>query len=292
SMVYRFRMKQEDGDPFVVAGRFSEQRFRSEATSIVFWTLGEALTDDEFGQAGTRIVDTVREYESAFGAPAGKKRPYWIVLAPGWPNLYVSGFPVAGLPAFFRGAVVPVPISSQRLSEFFFQVAAEGLAESWFGSAARTPAGTMPAFHVMLSDYAAKFVAAPAGEESERVKFVGGTIQVFDHFARGPGGSKERSLAAMAESEGGGERLLALVKGELFLVALGDRCGQDRLHRALRHLAGTLGRTAYGYAELRSAVEQECAVNLAPVFREWLTETGIPAEFRRRYETPGSLSTP
>ena len=292
SMVYRFRMKQEDGDPFVVAGRFSEQRFRSEATSIVFWTLGAALTDDEFGQAGGRIAATVRAFESAFGALPGKKWPYWIVLVPGSLSLYVAGFPVASGPAFFRGAVIPVPISARRLSEFSYQMAAEGLAQSWFGSPARTPAGLMPTFRATLSDYAAKFVAAPAGEESERVKFVGGTIQVFDHFERASGAPKEKSLAAMTESEGGEERLLALVKGELFLVALGDRCGQDRLHRALRHLAGTLGRTAYGYAELRSAVEQECAVNLAPVFREWLTETGIPAEFRRRYETPGSLSTP
>jgi aminopeptidase N len=43
--------------------------------------------------------------------------------------------------------------------------------------------------------------------------------------------------------------------------------------------------STYGYAELRSALEQECHQDLGPMFREWLTETGIPADFRQRYET-------
>ena len=96
---------------------------------------------------------------------------------------------------------------------------------------------------------------------------------------------KEVSLLAMTEGKVLAEKPFALAKEEMFLVALEDRCGHENLRHALRHLAQSLRGSKYGYDELRSALEQECRQDLGPMFREWLAETGIPDDFRARYET-------
>ena len=56
----------------------------------------------------------------------------------------------------------------------------------------------------------------------------------------------------------------------------------------MRHLAESLRGEAYGYTDLRSAIEWECHADLGPMFREWTFETGIPGDFRLLYQTAGS----
>jgi aminopeptidase N len=41
--------------------------------------------------------------------------------------------------------------------------------------------------------------------------------------------------------------------------------------------------STYGWHDLRSAVEGESAQNLASMFRDWLNQPGLPADFRARH---------
>jgi len=296
NLVYRFRAKKENGRLYVVAGRFFEQRFSRDTTTIVFWMLKAPWPQEQLNRAGARLADCLEAYENEFGALPGDKveEPYRVVAVPSWPAQFVAGIPVFIAPGFTRGVVIPAQDESpEKANNYNLMVAAYELPEFWFGTPARTRSGAIPVFNMSLMQYAARFVGAEYfGGKPERAAAVRQTLQSFDHFARDPGSPKLPPLAAIAQNEERGERLLVLLKSELFLAALEDQCGQDGLRRALRHLAGTLGGTAYGYTELRSALESECHADLGPVFRAWLYETDIPAEFRHRYETPGRPSTP
>jgi aminopeptidase N len=53
--------------------------------------------------------------------------------------------------------------------------------------------------------------------------------------------------------------------------------------RALRHLLKAYPGGNWRADDLRSALEQECGKNLAPLFRRWLVDPGIPEDFRGRY---------
>ena len=291
-LVYRFRAKDENGQPYVVAGRFSELRFRRGETIIIFWTPQSPWPEDQLEQAGTRLADCMEAYERAFGLLPGDKedRPYRVIAVPHWPGTFVAGFPLFLPPAFPRGALVQAPENLQKEpTSYPLAAAAYGLAESWFGTPARTGFGAIPVFHMSLIQYAARFVGAENfGRALDRTAVLRESLRAFDHFTQGPNAPKENSLAAMAAGAPGGDRLQALIKSELFLAALEDRCGQDALRQAMRHLAESLRDTAYGYTELRSAVELECQADLGPMFREWTTETGIPGDFRLRYQTAGS----
>jgi hypothetical protein len=79
-------------------------------------------------------------------------------------------------------------------------------------------------------------------------------------------------------------RQLAYSKGALFFVALEDRCGEAPARQAITHLVQALRGETGGFSELRSAAEEQTGQNLADFFRTWLNQTGIPADFRTRYE--------
>jgi hypothetical protein len=47
--------------------------------------------------------------------------------------------------------------------------------------------------------------------------------------------------------------------------------------------------STYGWSEMRSALEAESGQDLSELFRRWLTEPGIPGDFRRRYTPPQEI---
>ena len=283
-LVYRFRIGPEDADPFIIAGRYFEQQFHNAEATILFWTLKAPLPQDQLARAGAHLAASIKEYESAFGVLSKKKEPYRVVGMLRWPSGFVAGFLLASTPSFPLGAVIPTQDDSEiKVNDLTLTLADYGLAQSWFASAAPAEPGSSSTFNEVLCHYAVNFVAGVAfGERTERNGQLQGALSLYPEMQKQ---IKERPLLSMTEGKVPREKLLALIKGELFLGALEDKCGQDNLRRALRHLVQSLRGSAYGYNELRSALEQECHQDLGPTFREWLTETGIPADFRQRYET-------
>jgi hypothetical protein len=72
-------------------------------------------------------------------------------------------------------------------------------------------------------------------------------------------------------------------KGALFLFALEDIAGEEKLHRALRRVLTAMAGQEIGSDELRSAIEAESELNLADTFHAWFDYPGLPGEFRSRY---------
>jgi hypothetical protein len=280
-LVYRFRIGKEDSDPFILAGRFFEQRFQSAATTVIFWTPGGPLTPDQLARAGGNFAATLEEYEKNYGALGKKKEPYWVVGMKEWPSAQEGEYPVAGTPNFPRGAVLPVVSdNSDKAVNANLVLGDYALAQSWLGGAAGAGSSPGATFSEGLCIYASRFIAHQVpGWETDRKGEMKKALLLYD--AQLP--NKGRSLLAMTEGRTAEEKHYALAKAGMFLIALEDRCGPDNLQHALRHLAQSLRGSNYSYDELRSALEQECHQDLGPMFREWLTETGIPADFRARY---------
>lgn len=69
---YRFRLRLADLEPFIVAGRYHEQRVQSAGEDIRFWTFDE-LSRDAMQHAAERVAATLAFYEATFG-PRGKRR--------------------------------------------------------------------------------------------------------------------------------------------------------------------------------------------------------------------------
>ena len=81
------------------------------------------------------------------------------------------------------------------------------------------------------------------------------------------------------------QRRIALAKAPLFFIALEDAYGEAPVRAGLNRLVTLLRGREVGYDDLRAALEESIAKNLAEPFRIWLYGKGIPKDFRGRYET-------
>ncbi|HSZ12308.1 MAG TPA: hypothetical protein VK759_09030, partial [Rhizomicrobium sp.] len=97
----------------------------------------------------------------------------------------------------------------------------------------------------------------------------------------------ETPLSATRIGDAAGPRRIAVAKAPLFFVALEDACGEEPMRTGLTHMLATERGREAGYAELRASLEQSCNRDFAPLFRLWLNSTGIPPDFRMRYQGGG-----
>jgi aminopeptidase N len=90
----------------------------------------------------------------------------------------------------------------------------------------------------------------------------------------------------MIESAAGysrAERISNGYRAALFFVALEDVCGRDNLSAAFRYIVSARAGEETGYEEFRAALESASHRDLAEMFRRWLTQPGVPDDFRARY---------
>ncbi len=271
---HRFRVRPEDFEPFVVAGRYEEQRFDVASGQVIFWTF-ERLVPDQVQRAAARLGATLASYRTAFGPEAKKPSAVWLVetrarLGRGPAG---NGFPDGALlnrEAFAAGLG----------SEDFLSLAEHELAHTWFGNlvVARPEAELL--LGEALATYATMVAAEARGGEAERRRLA---AEWFSRYEEARSKTKEKPLGSLTPADPWEQRVFAYSKGALFFVALEDRYGKENVRRGLTHLIGSLRGSTAGLAELRSALELETHQNLAEFFRTWLDETGIPAEFRARY---------
>jgi aminopeptidase N len=84
------------------------------------------------------------------------------------------------------------------------------------------------------------------------------------------------------------------LKSALFLADLHDIAGDPNFERALHRLQDAMvGRGVSLYIDdLRAALEDGLGRPIAGVFRQWLSNPGIPRDFRARYsEQSGTQAT-
>jgi hypothetical protein len=274
-LAYRFSVRRRDGRPFLLVGRYQEQKLVTAGRDVVLWTL-EPLPPEEAKALATRLARAYRVYRKNFGPFRRYPGPLRIAEEAG------SG---RGARAFAQGVLLDESWFARARTSPDFVSAERALAGAWFGLAVRPE----PDAAVVLGEGAPAYAALLAEESivsaSARRAAV---IAWLERYDRDRASGKELPLAQVELGRASpAAREMAASKAALFFLALEDQCGPANVRRALAHLVHSLRGRAAGLAELRAALEQASGQDLAGFFREWLDHVGIPATFRARYPSDG-----
>ena len=280
---YRFLLRKFDLDPFVVGGRYSEQAVKAKDGTIVFWTLAP-LPPDAAKVAGARLASAWKAYEAAFGR-IGKEvepvSPHVVETLAQIPARFAQEGGPAGR-AFLGGTLLNQPAFALGVtSEEFLLLAERELAQSWIGEQVILQPQAELVMGLGFAEYALIVAAEARGGEPARRSAVQTRLRAYDD---GRAKVVEKPIVDITWQDPWEMRQLAYSKGALFFIALEDRCGEALVRQAIAHLVRALRGESGGFSELRSAVEEQTGQNLADFFRTWLNQTGIPVEFRTRYE--------
>jgi hypothetical protein len=285
SAIHRFETPGAEFPPYLVAGRYQDRRVETRHGAVVFWTR-EPLDERMAGIAAQRLADTVVTYQNLFGVITRNPFPIHVVetsaeLAPivlATPNISAASFPEGVL--FDRRAVVLGLASGPVLDLADYE-----LARSWFGWHVRPKPEADLLLGRGMSLFAALLAAEARGGPAVRPREIARLIRAYDDLGA-PADEKPGFGPPVGYSRE--EATAKPYKGALFLVSLEDIAGKEKFYRALRRILTDMAGQEIGSDELRSAVEAEAGRNLAGVFHAWLDHSGLPAEFRARYEVSRS----
>jgi hypothetical protein len=281
SVRHRFEMAGAEFPPFLVAGRYQEERVETRSGAVVFWTR-QSLDENVARMAAQRLAATNSTYEDVFGSITRSHLPIHVVetaaeLAPilsVTSNISAASFPEGVL---FDHRAIALGLTSGPVLD----LADYELARSWFGWHVRP----RPEADLLLGRGMALFATLHAAErrggaparQQEIVRLIG----TYDSLGTA---NDEKPGFGPAVGYSREEATAKSYKGALFLLSLEEIAGEEKFHRALRRiLADMTGQEKIGSAELRSAVEAEAGRNLAGEFHAWLDHPGLPAEFRAHH---------
>ncbi len=281
AVAYSFRSPREDFEPFVIAGRYQEQRVTAAGGAVLFWTF-EPLPAEQAQAAGARLAKTFEMYRATFG-PFDKGESLARVIET--PARLGERFSAAAEAA---GAAEPGVALLDRqtfalgvTSDAFLDLAEHQLAHTWFGLLIKPRPEAALVLGEGLCDYAVLIAAEARSGETERQRRTDILLRRYDE-ARAQAG--ERPLLAPASDFTPQQRDVAAYKAALFYVALEDQYGKEKVRRALAHLVSSLRFRQVADEELRAALEQETKQDLSNFFRVWLNQKDIPSDFRARYQ--------
>jgi hypothetical protein len=277
---FRFRFPQGDFDLFVLAGPYVEHQIRANGVTIVFWTL-QPLPAADAQRTATRLAQTVRFFEETFGPRINPRHPVWLVespdlgLSPGDPHCP----PASG--SFPHGVLLNTPAFDLDVASDRFQAYLDyGAASLWLFHLASPQTAVRETLGEPLNEFAVMLARQSALGDAPRNNRVPQCLRWFDESLHG---AKEIPIVNLSPANSPAELEVGFYKGALFLYALEDRLGRKTMQSGIRRMVQALRGSTYGYAELRSALEAESGQDLGELFRTWLTQTGIPDEFRQRY---------
>jgi hypothetical protein len=278
---YRFRLREGEFSPFVVAGRYHEQKFSDSNGTVIFWTY-QSLPADQVARAGRQLAATLKTYETAFGPRAEKSRPVWVAETTALPcgTVDVMGLCGLGLPDSVLHYRYP---SQETLADaglmYFTEILLPG---TWFYQVT-SPAPDQPLpIDNALANYAQRLAAEARGDVSVPHSLILSRLKDFDDaVAR----LQEPPSRRMLSDDSYWQFSVRSAKADLFLMAIEEQVGGQTLQRAVRHVVQSLRGKKHGYIDLRVALEAESGKNLGEFFRLWLNQPGIPADFRARYSS-------
>jgi hypothetical protein len=280
SVIHRFEMLGAEFPPYLVAGRYREQRAENGRGTVVFWTR-ETLDEKSARTAAQRLTATVATYEDLFGSVTKNHFLIHVVetsaeLAPivmVAPNISAASFPEGVL---FDRRAVALGLASDPVLD----LADYELARTWFGWHVRP----RPEADLLLGRGMALFAALHAAEARRgaavRQQEIARLIATYDGL--GPTANEKPGFGP-AVGYSRAELTAKAYKGGLFLFSLEDIAGEENFHSAVRRILRDMAGREIGSDELRSAVEAEAGQNLAAVFHAWFDHSGLPADFRARY---------
>ncbi len=284
---FRFRFREKDFDFFLLAGPYLEQKIRSAGTTINLWTL-KPLPPGQAERAAERITQTTRFYEDTFGRRIRPRDPFWVA---DFPTSWRPGQPAVEF-AFMSSFPQGVLINLEQVNLDRFGPSMTGLslsasldlalAEIWFSHLA-SPDPDIGVLNLALSAYAQRLAREAQGAPADRRVLLAEELQRFDILR---GGGEDTPIHSLRHPVSGVQLRPARQKAILFLFAIEEKIGKKNLLAAVKHMIQALRGSTYGWNELRSAVEAESGQSLGEMFRVWLSQRGIPADFRARYADP------
>lgn len=286
---HRFRLRGEDGEPFVVAGRYHEQEVASRDATVVFWTFAP-LDAQQAQRAGARIAAAIKMYATTFGLPVPGKQRRGVWLVETHARLARSAGEADGPAgsAFPDGALLNRQAFALGLdSDSFLALAEHELAHTRFGLSVAARPEAEVVLSEGLAEYATIVAAEARGGEAARRHGVALALGWYDEARQHVA---EKPLVSLGPADPWEQRRLGYSRGALLFVALEDEIGKAPVRAALARLVrafpgerAAAGGGHAGYHELRAALESETGRPLADFFRIWLNQTGIPDQFRARY---------
>jgi hypothetical protein len=273
---YRYAVLLRDGWPFLLVGRYAEQKLVAPGSDVVLWTFAP-LPAAEARAIATRLARVAGVYRKTFGRLVPGAGPLWIAETVDTGRL---------ARAFPEGVLLDERWLAQARTSPDFLSVERAMAGVWFGHAVRPEPGAEIVLGAGVREYAALVAEESVGDPSVRPAAVAAWLDRYDRARARL--KKEVPLAQMEfPAASADERELATSKAALFFIALEDRCGPSNVRRALAHLVRSLRGSTAGLPELRSALEESSGQNLAGFFHEWLDHVGIPATFLARYRPAG-----
>jgi hypothetical protein len=300
-VLHEFRVPSDDFPFYLVAGRYQEQRVKTQHQTLIFWTL-EPLNGQTADSAAERLAATATVYQNFFG-PLPKKEaktpwPIRIVetsadLAPRWPPVQSRSSPGSALiddqssngwaVSFPEGVLLDRRAVAQGLAtDAVLRVAEFQLAGTWFDWSVRPAVGSQLLQGRTMGRFGIVLAAEARGGDAARRSEIARLIEAYDRDA--PVAIDPKSADGQAIPLNPLQRAAWQAdRGALFCVALEDMAGKERLQRALQRVLQGLAGQEVEDADLRSALEGETGRDFAAVFHQWLGHPGIPSDFRAEY---------
>lgn len=280
-LVHRFQTLGAEFPPYLIAGRYQERRIDTAHGAAIFWTR-DPLDEETARAAAERLTSTFVTYQNLFGRVMRNPFPIHIAetsaeLAPiivVTPNISAASFPGGVL---LGQRSVALGIASDPVLE----LADYELARTWFGWHVRPRAEV----DLLLGRGMALFAAVHADEarrggKANRQQQIARLTATYDGL--GPTADEKPGFGPVVGYTRA-QMSANSYKGALFLFALEDIAGEEKLHRAVRRVLAAMAGQEIGSDEFRSAVEAESGRNLAGEFHAWFDRPGIPPEFRARH---------
>ncbi len=273
----RFELRSSDPAPFIVAGRYVDSCSNGRECGVAFWTL-EPLKGD-WAPAEDQFASDWNILQKNFG-PLGRTNFVPHVVESSGVRQTSDDMPSA-VP-FFGGVLVnPQAISQGVHSREFLDLVARALAGNWFGVQIYSSKSAL-GMSEGLSEYAVIVIDEARHGDSARNSRIFRFLHEYDAACKE---AVEKPLVATTMSDPVEQRRIALAKAPLFFVALEDAYGEASVRQALAQVVSLLRGQAVGFQDIRAALENVTNKDLAPVFRTWLFNPGIPGEFREKYQS-------
>jgi hypothetical protein len=287
-IAHRFQIRpKEDFLPYVVAGRYLEQKTRTPQGEVIFWTL-QPIEAQQAQMAAARLSNSMRAYTDFFGPATKSETAVRIVQAPGDLPAEFGEPGEAGGGSFPGGVLLDRQALTQGLAnESILELAEYELARTWFGWRVRPT----PETQILMGRGVGLFgliVAAERRSPDERRRMVALLLERYDESRRV---TPDRQLLEPPVGYSRAERISTGYRAALFFVALEDLCGRDNLSAAFQEIVRARGGDVVADEELRAATESTARLDLAQMFRAWLNHPGIPDDFRVRYSNMPTKSS-
>jgi hypothetical protein len=282
-VAHRFKIQpNEDLVPYVVAGRYLEQKTRTPQGEVTFWTL-QPLDAQQTQTAGARLASSMQAYTNFFGPASKGKIAIHVVETSGDLPAEFQEPGDAGSGSFPGGVLLDRRALMQGVAnESTLELAEYELARTWFGWRVRPASEDQILMGRGVGLYGLIVTAEERGPD-QRHRMVAFLLERYDESTRV---AADRRLLEPPVGYSRAERISTGYRAALFFAALEDLCGRDNLRAAFQRIVRARGGDEVAHEELRAAIEAASQRDLAEMFRTWLNHSAIPDEFRARYSNP------